>query len=58
MVGPSPRYIDDEAYRGGFGEADIVEMLELPGQQLPRLVGGHGAGDHEQPGPARSSARS
>jgi sigma-B regulation protein RsbQ len=28
LVGPSPRYIDDEAYRGGFGEADIVEMLE------------------------------
>jgi sigma-B regulation protein RsbQ len=28
MVGPSPRYIDDESYRGGFGEADIVEMLE------------------------------
>ena len=28
MVGPSPRYIDDEAYTGGFGEADIVEMLD------------------------------
>jgi sigma-B regulation protein RsbQ len=27
MVGPSPRYIDDGAYRGGFAEADIVEML-------------------------------
>ena len=24
---PSPRYIDDGAYRGGFAEADIVEML-------------------------------
>ena len=28
LVGPSPRYVDDETYRGGFGEADIVEMLE------------------------------
>jgi sigma-B regulation protein RsbQ len=28
MVGPSPRYIDDASYRGGFGEADIVEMLD------------------------------
>jgi sigma-B regulation protein RsbQ len=28
MVGPSPRYIDDEAYRGGFSHADIEELLE------------------------------
>lgn len=30
MVGPSPRYIDDPAadYVGGFGEADIDELLE------------------------------
>jgi sigma-B regulation protein RsbQ len=30
LVGPSPRYIDDEAegYIGGFGRADIEEMLE------------------------------
>jgi sigma-B regulation protein RsbQ len=28
MIGPSPRYIDDEVYRGGFGEVDILEMLE------------------------------
>ena len=27
MVGPSPRYIDDKDYRGGFAEADIEEML-------------------------------
>jgi sigma-B regulation protein RsbQ len=27
MVGPSPRYIDDDAYTGGFGEADIHELL-------------------------------
>lgn len=28
MVGPSPRYIDDEGYVGGFGEDDIDELLE------------------------------
>ncbi len=28
LVGPSPRYIDDGAYVGGFSEADIVELLE------------------------------
>ena len=28
MVGPSPRYIDDDDYVGGFTEADIEEMLD------------------------------
>jgi len=28
LVGPSPRYIDDPPYRGGFSEADIEELLE------------------------------
>ncbi|MFJ6723217.1 alpha/beta fold hydrolase, partial [Streptomyces sp. NPDC091259] len=28
MVGPSPCYIDDEGYRGGFGADDIDELLE------------------------------
>ncbi|WP_310737943.1 hypothetical protein [Microbispora sp. H10949] len=28
MVGPSPRYIDDEGYVGGFSAADIEELLE------------------------------
>ncbi|HWF40658.1 MAG TPA: alpha/beta hydrolase [Acidothermaceae bacterium] len=28
LVGPSPRYIDDEFYTGGFAEADISELLE------------------------------
>jgi sigma-B regulation protein RsbQ len=27
LVGPSPRYIDDEGYRGGFGVADIEDLL-------------------------------
>jgi sigma-B regulation protein RsbQ len=28
LVGPSPRYIDDGEYVGGFSESDITEMLE------------------------------
>jgi sigma-B regulation protein RsbQ len=28
MVGPSPRYIDDEGYVGGFKEQQISELLE------------------------------
>lgn len=28
LVSPSPRYIDDASYRGGFSEADIDELLE------------------------------
>jgi sigma-B regulation protein RsbQ len=27
LVGPSPRYIDDDGYTGGFGRADIDELL-------------------------------
>ncbi len=29
MVGPSPRYIDDEGYTGGFKEQQISELLEF-----------------------------
>jgi sigma-B regulation protein RsbQ len=29
LVGPSPRYIDDEDYIGGFGAAQIEELLEF-----------------------------
>jgi sigma-B regulation protein RsbQ len=28
MIGPSPRYINDEGYHGGFSEADIEELVE------------------------------
>ena len=28
MVGPSPRYVDDDEYTGGFTRADIVAMLD------------------------------
>ena len=29
MIGPSPRYIDDQNYTGGFSEAQIQELLEF-----------------------------
>ena len=28
LVGPSPRYIDEDSYVGGFSEADISELLD------------------------------
>jgi sigma-B regulation protein RsbQ len=28
FVSPSPRYIDDDGYVGGFGESDIAELLD------------------------------
>ena len=28
LVGPSPRYVDDEGYRGGFSATEIDELLE------------------------------
>jgi sigma-B regulation protein RsbQ len=28
MIGPSPCYIDDDTYRGGFSRTDIVELLD------------------------------
>jgi sigma-B regulation protein RsbQ len=32
LVGPSPRYIDDEDYVGGFGAAQIEELLDFLGE--------------------------
>jgi sigma-B regulation protein RsbQ len=29
LIGPSPRYIDDEAYVGGFSQAQIHELLDF-----------------------------
>jgi sigma-B regulation protein RsbQ len=29
MVGPSPRYLDDEGYTGGFSRAQVEELLEF-----------------------------
>jgi sigma-B regulation protein RsbQ len=48
LVGPSPRYIDDEGYVGGFSASQIDELLEFLGEQPDGLVAGHGAGDHGQ----------
>jgi len=28
LIGPSPRYIDDAGYRGGFSSSDVDELLE------------------------------
>jgi sigma-B regulation protein RsbQ len=28
LIGPSPRYLDDDGYTGGFSAADIAELLE------------------------------
>jgi sigma-B regulation protein RsbQ len=28
MVGPNPRYVDDDDYRGGFSRADVVALLD------------------------------
>ena len=28
LIGPSPRYVDEAGYRGGFSEADIDELLD------------------------------
>lgn len=28
LIGPSPRYIDDDSYVGGFTEADIADLLD------------------------------
>jgi hypothetical protein len=43
LVGPSPRYIDDEGYVGGFKRGDIEGPARLARLELPRLVDGHGA---------------
>ena len=57
MVGPSPRYIDDDGYVGGFSRRRHRRAARLARQQLPRLVGGDGAGDHGQPRSARARRR-
>ena len=48
LVGPSPRYIDDEGYVGGFGARGHRGAAGVDGQQLPGLVERDGAGDHGQ----------
>ena len=57
LIGPSPRYIDDEGYVGGFSEADVARAAGVAGEQLPRLVERDGAGDHGQPRAAGARRR-
>ena len=58
LVGPSPRYIDDEGYRGGFSRADIEELLESMDANFLGWSTRDGARDHGQRRPARSWGRS
>ena len=59
MVGPSPRYIDDDGYRGGFSRGQIDELLEFlaanhlgwSAAMAPAIMGNPG------PAGARRSAR-
>ena len=57
LIGPSPRYIDDGDYVGGFGRERHRRDARVAGQQLPRLVQRDGAGDHGQSGPAGAGRR-
>ena len=57
MVGPSPRYIDDDGLQGRLLARGHRRAAGVAGQQLPRLVGRDGAGDHGQRGPARARRR-
>ena len=51
MVGPSPRYIDDDDYRGGFSREQIDELLEFLAENHLGWSAA-GARDHGQPGSA------
>ena len=54
LVGPSPRYINDGDYVGGFSATQIDELLDFLVRQLSGLVGRHGARDHGQSRSART----
>ena len=49
LVGPSPRYINEGDYVGGFTRERYRRIARHAGQQLSGLVPRHGASDHEQP---------
>jgi sigma-B regulation protein RsbQ len=46
LLTPSPRYVDDAGYRGGFSAADHRRLLRVARLQLPRLGRRDGTGDH------------
>ena len=52
MVGPSPCYINDGEYHGGFDRQEIEQLLTIPRQQLSGLGERYGASNHGQPRPA------
>ena len=54
MIGPSPRYIDDGDYIGGFSEAADRRASPVPRIQSHGLVGADGARDHGQSRSARA----
>jgi sigma-B regulation protein RsbQ len=51
LLTPSPCYIDQDGYRGGFTLTTSTSCWSL-GQQLSRMVRRHGTGDHGKPRPA------
>lgn len=54
LVGPSPRYIDDEGYVGGFSREDIEGLLRSLESNTLGLVKHDGTGDHGQSGAPRA----
>ena len=48
LIGPSPRYIDDGPYVGGFSAEEIQEMLGVSGVELSGLVPEPGARHYGQ----------
>ena len=49
MVGPSPRYIDDESYAGGFSEEEILELLDTMDANYLGWSAALAPGDHGRP---------
>ena len=58
LVGPSPRYVDDGDYVGGFSREDIEELLESLDSNYLGWSSRHGARRSWATRTARSSARS
>ena len=58
LIGPSPRYIDDDEYVGGFTREDIDGLLESLDSNYLGWCAGDGAGDHGHRTSRPSSATS
>ena len=50
LVGPSPRYLNDDDYVGGFSRADIDALLDALDSNYLGWSSTDGAGDHRQRG--------